>query len=206
MSAHASRRPMLAPLLAVLTPLLAVLALLAVVLAPPAHAHDVLTGSQPVDGAQLDAAPAEIVLTFNNELLDTAQAVVVTDASGATVAEGEPTIAGTDATFPLPALDAGAYTAAWSVVSSDGHRIDGELGFAVAGAAEEPTTEAGAAPSAPAPTASPDSVTAPDATATAPAEESAPATGLPAWLVVLLAVGALGAVVAIAVRRWREQG
>jgi copper resistance protein C len=198
-SAHAFRRLLVAPLLAVLT-------LLAVVLAPPAHAHDVLIGSEPADGAQLDAAPAEIVLTFNNELLDSAQAVVVSDAAGATVAEGAPTVQGKDATFPLPALDAGEYTAAWSVVSSDGHRIDGELGFAVAGGAAEPTTEAGAAPPATAPTASPDEMTTPEATATAPAEDGTSATGLPAWLVVLLAVGALGAVVAVAVRRWREQG
>jgi copper resistance protein C len=188
------------------TPLLALLALFAVVLAPPAHAHDVLIGSDPADGAQLDAAPTEIVLTFNNNLLDSAQAVVVTDAAGATVAEGSPTVDGTTATFPLPALDAGAYSAAWSVVSSDGHRIDGELGFDVAGAAAGTTTEGAAAPSAPAPSASPDEVTTPDATATAPAEEGASTSGVPAWLIVLLAVGAFGAVVAIAVRRWREQG
>jgi methionine-rich copper-binding protein CopC len=199
-SAHAFRR-------LALVPLLAVLALISVVLAPPAHAHDVLISSEPADGAQLGSAPSEIVLTFNNELLDSAQAVIVTDGSGATVAEGAPTVQGKDATFPLPALGAGEYTAEWSVVSSDGHRIDGRLGFAVAGGAAEPTTEAGAAPSAPAPTSSPDELTTPDATATAPAEEEGTAAGgLPAWLVVLLAVGALGAVVAVAVRRWRDQG
>ncbi|PFG39995.1 hypothetical protein ATJ97_2515 [Georgenia soli] len=188
------------------TPLLALLALVAVVLAPPASAHDVLIGSEPADGAQLDAAPTEIVLTFNNQLLDSAQVVIVTDASGATVAEGSPTVDGAKATFPLPALDAGAYSATWSVVSSDGHRIDGELGFDVAGAAPETTTDAAAAPSAPAPSASPDEVSTPGATTTAPAEDGASASGVPAWLVVLLAVGVFGGVVAIAVRRWREQG
>ena len=186
------------------TPLLALLALIAVVLAPPASAHDVLVGSEPADGAQLDAAPTEIVLTFNNQLLDSAQAVVVTDASGTTVAEGSPTIDGKDATFPLPALDAGTYSATWSVVSSDGHRIDGTLGFDVAGAAAETTTDAAAAPSAPAPSATPDEVSTP--AATAPAEDGASASGVPAWVVIVLAVGVFGGVVAIAVRRWRDQG
>lgn len=199
MSIDALRRPLL-------TPLVALLALIAVVLAPPASAHDVLTGSEPADGAQLDAAPAELVLTFNNELLDSAQAVVVTDAAGTTVAEGSPVIDGSEATFALPELGAGEYDAAWSVVSSDGHRIDGALGFAVAGAVGETTTGPAAAPSAPASTVSPDEVTTPDATATAEAEGIGATSGLPAWLVVLVAVGVAGAVVALAVRRWREQG
>lgn len=200
MSAHALPRRL------VRTPLLALLALIAVVLAPPASAHDVLISSKPADGAQLDTAPTEIVLTFNNQLLDSAQAVVVADAAGTTVAEGSPTVDGTTATFPLPSLGGGTYSATWSVVSSDGHRIDGTVAFEVAGDAAETTTEAAAPPSAPAPSASPDEVTTPDATATAPAEDGTSGSGLPAWLVVLLAVGVFGAVVAVAVRRWRQQG
>lgn len=198
--------PLLAPRPRLLTPLLALLALVAVVLAPPAHAHDVLTGSEPADGAQLEAAPSELVLTFNNNLLDSAQAVVVTDASGTTVAEGSPVIEGPEATFALPALEAGAYTATWSVVSSDGHRIDGELGFTVGDGAAEPdtatTTEPGPAPAA---TAAPGEMTTPDATAAADAEDDSAGSALPVWLVVLLAVGAAGAVIALAVRRWRQQ-
>ena len=202
MSTSAARRALLLPLLALL--------MAVAVLAAPAHAHDALTGSQPADGAQLEAAPDELVLTFNNELLDSAQAVVVTDAAGATVAEGSPQVDGSTATLALPDLRGGQYAVTWSVVSSDGHRIGGELSFSVADPA---TTTAPAGPtSQPAATASPDQLTtpddatAPDATPTADADEGGIPSGVPAWLVILVAVAVAGAVVALAVRRWRDQG
>ncbi|GAA4285752.1 copper resistance CopC family protein [Georgenia daeguensis] len=206
MSTSAARRALLLPLLTIL--------LAVAVLAAPARAHDALTGSQPADGAQLEAAPDELVLTFNNGLLDSAQAVVVTDAAGATVAEGSPAIDGTTATLDLPDLAGGQYAVTWSVVSSDGHRIGGELSFSVAQPAPVTTSEPPAAPSQPAATASPDQLTtpddatAPDATATADADEGVGGipSGVPAWLVILMAVAVAGAVVALAVRRWRDQG
>jgi methionine-rich copper-binding protein CopC len=204
-STSAVRRALLLPLLALI--------MAATVLAAPAHAHDVLTGSEPADGAQLDAAPDELVLTFNNELLDSAQAVVVTDASGATVAEGSPQVDGATATLALPDLGGGQYAVTWSVVSSDGHRIGGELTFSVA----QPAPAATAAPAAPAsPQAgtpspdqltTPDDATSPDATAADPDEnEDGMLSGVPAWLVILVAAGVAGAVVALAIRRWRDQG
>ena len=193
---------------ALLLPLLAALAMVAVLLAPPASAHDVLTSSEPADGAQLDSAPESIVLTFNNDLLDSAQAVLVTDADGTTVAEGSPEVNGSTATFPLSALSAGEYAATWSVVSSDGHRIDGELSFTVAAGAA--TAEPAAPSSAPAPAASPDEMTTPDqattSAATAPDEQAEDGgSGVPVWLAVLVTVGVAGSVVALVIRRWRGQ-
>lgn len=198
-----------------LLPLLAVLAVAAALLAPPAHAHDALVGADPADGARLDSAPDAITLTFSNELLDSAQAVLVADATGATVAEGSPTVDGTTATLPLPALGGGEYAVTWSVVSSDGHRISGELSFSVAGDGTPATTGSAAAPSSPAGTASPDELTTPDAAATpsassttgaGDASEETGGSGVPTWLVILVAAGVAGAVVALAVRRWRDQG
>ncbi|MFD1506101.1 copper resistance protein CopC [Georgenia yuyongxinii] len=193
---------------ALLAALLTALVLLGVAAAPAAQAHDALTGSSPASGETLDAAPQEVTLTFNNDLLDATQAIVVADAGGQTVAEGSPTIEGGTATFALPALAGGDYTVTWSVVSSDGHRIDGEYGFTVTAAAAEPTT-------APEPTASAEQTAAPemvsgqdDATAGAATEEPSDNTDggqfLPLWLVLLLSVGALGGVVAVAVRFWRS--
>jgi methionine-rich copper-binding protein CopC len=199
-STSAARRALLLPLLALL--------MAAAVLAAPAHAHDTLTGSQPTDGAQLETAPDELVLTFSNELLDSAQAVVVTDAAGATVAEGSPQIDDATATLALPELGGGQYAVTWSVVSSDGHRIGGELSFSVA-QPDSATTAGPAVPtSPPTATASPDQLTTPDdgTTPDAAADADGIRSGVPAWLVILVAVAVAGAVVALAVRRWRDQG
>lgn len=113
--------------------LLIALAIIALA-APIAHAHDVLVDSNPKDGAHLEAAPAAITLEFNNDLLDLgsgAAALVLTNDDGTEVANGPLSLDGREASFQLPALDAGSYRAAWSVVSSDGHRIQGALDFAV---------------------------------------------------------------------------
>ncbi|MFI6577564.1 copper resistance protein CopC [Nocardiopsis sp. NPDC050513] len=112
----------------------------------PALAHDVLTGSSPEDGAILDAAPEEVVLTFNNAPMasDSASDVVVTGPNGEQYQEeGALEFDELDVTAGLLPLDeAGAYTIGFRVVSSDGHPIQDSLTFtltedAVAGAAAE---------------------------------------------------------------------
>ena len=133
-----------------LVALLAALATLAATLllgiggAAPAQAHDRIVSTDPADGAQLDAAPAALTMTFSTEPLAVEPQVVVTDTAGTVVAQGSPTIEGTSATFPWPAeLTGDTYTIAWRVVSSDGHPIEGTFSFAVAAAPEPaPTTAA----------------------------------------------------------------
>ena len=46
--------------------------------AAAAAAHDALVGSDPADGAALDAAPAQVVLTFSADHLEAGSAVTVT--------------------------------------------------------------------------------------------------------------------------------
>ncbi|UNX54745.1 copper resistance protein CopC [Georgenia sp. TF02-10] len=206
-SSVGSRAP--APRSAAWSALLAALlgGLLLLAAAAPARAHDVLLESSPADGETLPAAPAEIVLTFNNELLDGGQAIVVADASGATVAEGSPVLAGRTATLALPDLPGGQYAVTWSVVSSDGHRIDGELGFTVEGTAATGTPDTAGTTAPGAATAGPTDpgTAAPADTADGGAEAAgdAAAGGVPGWVWLVLAVGALGGVVALAVRQWR---
>lgn len=109
-------------------------------IAGPVAAHDVLTGSNPGDGEHLPTSPGQLTLTFNNELLDLGQgsaAVVITDANKHEILSQPLTIEGRDARVELPKLDDGSYSAAWSVVSSDGHRIQGLVTFSVGNA---PTT------------------------------------------------------------------
>ncbi|MPV87972.1 hypothetical protein GB882_04780 [Georgenia ruanii] len=172
--------------------------------AAPAQAHDVLLSTSPAADQTLGERPTEIVLTFNNDLLDSTQAVVVADAAGQKVAEVAGVVAGPAATFALPTpLGDGSYRVTWSVVSSDGHRIDGEYGFSVAGTgAATPTPEPTAA-ATPSP-AGGDVVTTPQPT-TQP-EQGKDQGGFPGWVAVVLALGVAGGVIAIAIRNWPRKG
>lgn len=117
----------------------AVLSSLALWAASPAHGHDVLVDHSPADGAVLDEAPDDIVLTFNNEVLDMgaeATVVRVTDASGQDIETDPPSVQNRDVVTRLHDLPDGAYRVVWRVVSSDGHPIQGTFTFAVGPDAE----------------------------------------------------------------------
>lgn len=125
-------------------------AALALVLGAPsaALAHDRLISSDPADGATLETAPEAITLTFSDESLDVSPQVRITGDDGTVLVDGAPTVEGTTATMPLPdGLPAGHATVQWRVVSTDGHPIEGELGFDVtqgsqpAAETTAPTTE-----------------------------------------------------------------
>jgi methionine-rich copper-binding protein CopC len=192
---------------ALLLSLLTVLGALVGLVAPPAGAHDRLVSSDPADGVVLDAPPASVTLQFSGEVLPTGAQVVLTDASGADVGAGAPQVAGTAVTAALPAdLAAGAYTVAWRVVSSDGHPIEGTLGFTLAGgAAPSPTTPT------PTPTLTTDASPSAAATDPAAATPSAAAAAAPhaghgatgTWVVVglLVLLAAAGTAAATAARR-----
>lgn len=110
-----------------------------------ASAHDVLVDSDPAEGQHYDTAPSSVRLTFNNELLDLgsgAAGAVVQNADGQQVAELPLALDGRDASADLPELDDGSYKLAWSVVSSDGHRIQGIINFTIgneSAAGEQPS-------------------------------------------------------------------
>ncbi|MGO1739008.1 MAG: copper resistance CopC family protein [Actinomycetaceae bacterium] len=109
----------------------ALLAALALALtASPALAHDTLISSDPAEGATLEEAPTEAVLTFSAELTPSGAIAVLQDADGTETELEEPTYDGRDAIWELPEVD-GEQTLVWSVISSDGHRIEGETPFTV---------------------------------------------------------------------------
>ena len=189
---------------------LAVLAALVLPLAtaPAAQAHDVLLESSPVDGARLGAAPGEVTLTFSADLLATGAGLVLTDAAGTTVAETAAEVDGPVATAPLEAdLPAGDYTLTWSVVSSDGHRIDGDLGFTVEGPGAEDAPADDTDVQASDGSGQGGNGSGGDGGGNDPGGDQVNnPTGdldMPGWVMLVLALGALGAAVAIAVRRWR---
>ena len=99
--------------------------------AAPALAHDELVATAPVTDA--DGALEGVTLTFSNSIIEVGTEIVVTDGTGADVTDGEPVVSGPDVTQPLEAgLPEGDYDAAWRVVSSDGHPIEGAFVLAVA--------------------------------------------------------------------------
>lgn len=101
-------------------------------IAAPAFAHDELINTELVAGTS-DRAVEAIRLTFSNSIIPTGTEIVVTGPDGAAAVDGAPVIAGADVTQPLvDDLASGDYDAAWRVVSSDGHPIEGAFAFAVA--------------------------------------------------------------------------
>ncbi len=172
--------------------------------ATPASAHDELLGSDPAADSSVDALPTQLTLTFSAEIADDegASVVEVTDAAGASLTDGTPTVHDNVLTQPLTGAASGAVTVLWKVVSSDGHPISGEFSFTVAGApAPEPTQ-----PAEPTPTPT-ETAVAPVQTATPPAE-TAPdesASALP-WIIAgVLALALIAAVVYLLVSRSRRE-
>jgi methionine-rich copper-binding protein CopC len=98
---------------------------------PAALAHDQVIDQSPAPGSTVEAGPVDIRLDFSNELLDIGSGaeIVVTAPDGsfapATCAE----LNGTLATAKTELDQAGTYTVAWRVVSSDGHPIEGSYTF-----------------------------------------------------------------------------
>lgn len=200
-----------------LLPALLALVVGLIVLGAPsaALAHDRLLSSDPADGAQLDASPQTITLTFSATPLDVEPMARVTAEDGTVVFEGAPTIGDHTATVSLPsALPAGTTTVDWRVVSEDGHPIEGTFSFHVAEAPAAPAATDTASASAE-PTTAEDS-TAPEATAAAtPTAEtsstsshgtaSGMSTGvLVAILAVIVVIVVIGIVVVARGRRRRD--
>lgn len=144
-----------AAVLSLLVPLLALASL--ALGAAPASAHASLIGSDPVDGATLASAPATVSFTFNEDIRD--PAYVVVDAGDQRVAEGQAEV---DANVVTARVDAdavaGTWTAAYRVVSVDGHAVTGEITFDVAQGAAAPADPSDTPTASPSPSA--------DATAT----------------------------------------
>ncbi len=106
----------------------------AIGVSPPAGAHALLTESSPADGATVDEAPREVLLTFTEQLDPLLTVVHVLDSSGARVEAGRTEIAGqpNTARVPLGTLPQGTYTVTWRTTSTaDGHTTVGTVAFGV---------------------------------------------------------------------------
>lgn len=195
--------------------LVVALALLATIgFAGTASAHATLIGSDPADGATLQAAPTVVTLTFDDSLENFEPVVTVTGPDGNQYQSGAATINGpTLSSAVLPLTAPGAYTIAYRVVSDDGHPVEGQVRFdlaapvpSAAAAAPAPSSAATSPVGSPSPSAvattsggATSSVAEPVTQTSAPAAGSSPwsATG---WLMIA-ALLLLASVASIVVRR-----
>jgi len=96
-----------------------------------AIAHDDVIDQVPAPGSQVEAGLVEIKLDFSNELLDLGSGaeIIVTGPDGNPATATCADLSGTLATAQTDLDQAGNYTVAWRVVSSDGHPIEGSYSF-----------------------------------------------------------------------------
>jgi methionine-rich copper-binding protein CopC len=103
----------------------------------PASAHSDLVSSDPEASSVLAEMPTSVLLTFNEDLLildgaEDANQLIVTDSEGASLVEGDLTVAANTISSALAASEAqGEVTVTYRVVSADGHPIEGSYTFSV---------------------------------------------------------------------------
>ncbi len=172
-----------------LSVLLVVVATALVGVAGPAAAHNVLISSDPAEGAALATAPTMVTLTFDQPVQNFEPVVTVLGPDGQRYESGAPVVDSTVVTAGVNALPGpGAYSLAYRVVSADGHPVQGEIHFTVAGT---PSATGGAAPSPMAPGAS-------------AANPAGTGTSWWPWVAGVLVLLLVGAAVLVAIRRRRD--
>ncbi|GAB2698851.1 copper resistance CopC family protein [Nocardia thraciensis] len=150
---------------------------LALVAAGPAAAHSSVVGTDPADGAQIDASPARVSVTFNENLQPNFPSLTVVGPDGNRWDKGQPVIDGPTASVEVGELGpAGQYTIAYRVTSADGHPVSGTRTFTL-------TKPGNGAPGQQADPAS-------DA-------ENGRSVGIPVWVFIVGAVVVLGGVLAV---------
>lgn len=98
----------------------------------PAAAHASLESSDPADGAVLDEAPDQVSFTFSESVRVSTGGLRVVDQRGDRVDTGAVSSSGPTASVPLEAdLPDGVYTAAYRIISADGHPVRGGMVFQV---------------------------------------------------------------------------
>ncbi|KOU32867.1 membrane protein [Streptomyces sp. WM6372] len=146
------RAPALLPrLVLVLAALLAAL----FTAAGPASAHAALTASDPQDGAVVATAPAQVTLSFSEQVAMGDDSIRVMDPQGRRVDTGElrDMCSGTTVRYGTAlhsGLPDGTYTVAWQAVSADSHPVSGAFTFSIgapsATSVPLPTAQAGGGP------------------------------------------------------------
>jgi hypothetical protein len=183
--------PRLARRVRLLAPLVGLGLLLGGLFAPGiALAHNVLVGSDPADGAKLDAGPSKIQLRFDLPVQDGFNTVTLIGPDGAHYENGAAQVDGSNVSVTADPLGAaGLYRVGYRIVSDDGHPVSGSISFTLtkAGAGRGHPGPAGSAPA-----------TGSDTGATADS-----GSGLPVWVWIVGAVVLVVAGAGVALRAGR---
>ncbi|MGP3687323.1 copper resistance CopC/CopD family protein [Streptomyces sp. IBSNAI002] len=148
---HARTTALLPRLVLVLAALLAAL----FTAAPPASAHAALTASDPADGAVVATAPAQVTLSFSEQVALGDDSIRVLDPQGKRVDTGElrDMCSGNIVRYGTAlhsGLPNGTYTVAWQAVSADSHPISGAFTFSIGAPSATdvtlPSTQTGGGP------------------------------------------------------------
>ena len=97
-----------------------------------AHAH--LKESTPAAGSTLTVAPAEIDLTFTEDVNLKFTGIKLSDADKKAVTTGDGMLMDKDTTLMVPVIGTvgpGVYTVDWHALSKDGHKTNGTFTFTV---------------------------------------------------------------------------
>lgn len=97
----------------------------------PAAAHAVLVGTDPHDGAVLDAPPDEVTITFNEPVQVVDGGTTLLAADGSPVDAAAVAVDSTVVVTPETTLDDGTYVLSWRVISLDSHPVAGAFSFSV---------------------------------------------------------------------------
>ena len=122
----------------------------ALAIRPAARMHATLLRSEPAKGSRLTTSPARIYLVFSEEVEPSLGAIRLVGPGGRVVTlkpAGDPRNVSALVAPVATTLEAGTWRVEWRIVSEDGHPIDGDFSFAVAGAAAESTSTAAPPPS-----------------------------------------------------------
>ncbi|THA59316.1 copper resistance CopC/CopD family protein [Streptomyces sp. A1136] len=123
--------------------------------AGPATAHAALTASDPKDGAVVATAPAQVTLSFSEEVAMGDDSIRVVDPRGKRVDTGELRNMCSGSTIRYgtalhSGLPNGTYTVAWQAVSADSHPVSGAFTFSIGAPSATqvvlPTQKAGGGP------------------------------------------------------------
>jgi methionine-rich copper-binding protein CopC len=101
--------------------------------ASPAFPHSTLIRSNPQADAVLQTAPREVAIFFSERVQPARSSIVVEDASGARVDNGESSVDanGRVLRVGLKNLSAGTYNVTWRTRSTDTHNSEGRFSFQV---------------------------------------------------------------------------
>jgi methionine-rich copper-binding protein CopC len=106
-------------------------ALLAIMSGTAAEAHAFLDHAEPRVGSTVPTAPRELSLSFTQKLEPAFSSAEVSDANGARVDLGRPSVSASVMRVRLKPLSSGTYRVRWHVLSVDTHTTEGSFTFQV---------------------------------------------------------------------------